>query len=95
MCGLCGMLAEGRRWLDAGVTTLDPRAMRQERRRRIAIVRRVLAPLRVTVDDWEGASFILRGPTGRVEIVDNLLDLWRKAEELGRRRLDPLAEDAP
>jgi hypothetical protein len=88
------MLADGRRWLDAGAT-LDPTAMRQERRRRIAVVRRVLAPLRVTVEDWQGASFILRGPTGRAEIVDNLLDLWRKAEELGRRRLDPLADDAP
>jgi len=88
------MLADGRRWLDAGAT-LDPTAMRQERRRRITMVRRVLAPLRVTVDDWEGASFILRGPTGRVEIVDNLLDVWSKAEELGRRRLDPLADGTP
>jgi len=59
--------------------------------RRVAIVQRVLAPTGVAVDDWEGASFLVRGPTGAVEIVDNLFDLWRKAEQLGHRRLDPLS----
>ena len=57
---------------------------------RLAIVRRVLAPMRVTVDDFEGASFVLRGPTGATELVDNLFDLWRRAEALGKRRIDPL-----
>lgn len=93
MCGLCGMFDSGRRWLDAAAT-LDPAAVRRERLRRAAIVREVLAPTRVKVDDWEGASFVLRGPTGATEIVDNLSDLWRKAEVLGRRRLDPLADNA-
>jgi hypothetical protein len=52
----------------------------------------VLEPVRVGVDDWEGASFLVRGPTGAVEIVDNLSDLWREAEKLAGRQLDPLAE---
>lgn len=92
MCGLCGMFDSGRRWLDAA-SVLDPSAVRRERMARLAIVRRVLAPSRVTVDDFEGASFVLRGPTGATELVDNLFDLWRKAEMLGKRRIDPL--DAP
>ena len=90
MCGLCGIFDDGRRWLDRAAT-LDPAALRRERMRRVAIVRRVLAPTGVAVDDWEGASFLVRGPTGAVEIVDNLFDLWRKAEQLGHRRLDPLS----
>jgi hypothetical protein len=96
MCGLCGIFDDGRRWMDA-TATLDPAAFRRERLRRVAIIRRVLEPMRVGVDDWEGASFLVRGPTGAVEIVDNLFDLWRKAEALSGRRLDPLAEvaDAP
>jgi hypothetical protein len=94
MCGLCGMFENGRRWLDAAAT-LDPTAMRRERLRRLALVRQVLAPTRVAVDDWEGASFILRSPTGAVEIVDNLFDLWRKAETLSRRKLDPLLQSTP
>lgn len=89
MCGLCGIFDDGRRWLDAA-GALNPAAFRRERLRRVAIVKRVLAPTGVTVDDWEGASFLVRGPTGAVEIVDNLFDLWRTAEALGRRRLDPL-----
>lgn len=94
MRGLCGMFEGGRRWLDAAVT-LDPLRMRYERRRRIAIVRELLQPARIAVDNWEGASFILQGPTGEVEIVDNLFDLWRKAELLGHHALDPLAEHFP
>jgi hypothetical protein len=90
MCGLCGMFESGRRWLDAAAT-LHPTQVRRERRRRVAIVRKVLKPARIAVDDWEGASFVLRGPTGRTEIVDNLFDLWRNAEALGHRSLDPLA----
>jgi|RhiMethySRZTD1v2_1073278.scaffolds.fasta_scaffold34678_2 hypothetical protein len=88
MCGLCGMLDDGRRWLDAA--TLDRAALRRERMLRLAIVRRVLAASRVTVDDFEGTRFVLRSPTGATEIVDNLFDLWGRAEKLGKRRIDPL-----
>ena len=91
MCGLCGMFESGRRWLDAAAT-LDSAQVRRERLRRVAIVRQVLKSARIAVDDWQGASFVLRGPTGRTEIVDNLFDLWRKAEVLGHRNLDPLAQ---
>jgi G3E family GTPase len=91
MCGLCGMFESGRRWLDAAAT-LDSAQVRQERRRRLSLVRRVLKPARIGVDDWEGASFVLRGPTGKTEIVDNLFDLWRKAEALGHRASDSLAQ---
>jgi hypothetical protein len=90
MCGLCGMFDNGRRWLDA-LTSLDPASVRRERALRVAIVRQVLAPARVAVDDFEGACFVLRGPTGATSLVDNLTDVWREAEKLGKRRLDPLA----
>ena len=93
MCGLCGMFENGRRWLDAA-ETLDSAQVRHERRKRLAIVRRLLAPSRIGVDDWEGASFLLRGPTGKTEIVDNPFDLWRKAQALGGRGLDPLVRFA-
>jgi hypothetical protein len=91
MCGLCGMFEGGRRWLDAAAT-LDPTDVRRERRTRVAIVRAVLKPARIAVDDWQSARFILRGPTGKTEIVDNLFDLWHAAEALSGRRLDPLGD---
>jgi G3E family GTPase len=85
------MFESGRRWLEAAAT-LDAAHVRRERRRRVAIVRNVLKSARIAIDDWEGASFVLRSPTGRTEIVDNLFDLWRKAASLGHRSLDPLSE---
>lgn len=88
MCGLCGIFENGRRWMD--LAQLDPAALRRERLRRVAVIRTILAPVRVGVDDWHGASFVVRGPTGAVEIVDNLFDLWRRAEALSGRRIDPL-----
>jgi hypothetical protein len=88
------MFEDGRRWLDAAAR-LDPAAVRRERIKRVAIVRKVLAPMRIAVDDFEGARFVLRGPTGKTEIVDNLFDLWRQAETIGRRKLDPLAGCEP
>jgi hypothetical protein len=94
VCGLCGMFDSGRRWLDAA-SVLDPSAVRRERAARLAIVRQVLGTSRVKVDDFEGASFVLRGPTGATEMVDNLFDLWRKAEALGKRRIDPLDIESP
>src|SRR5262245_11602709 len=94
MCGFCGMFESGRRWLDAA-TSLDPTDVRRERLRRVTLVRDVLKTARIAVDDWEGASVVLRGPTGKTEIVDNLFDLWRKAEVLGHRTLDPLVQDFP
>jgi hypothetical protein len=87
------MFGDGRRWLDPAA--IDPTALRRERMRRVAIIRQVLAPLRVGVDDWEGMSFLLRGPTGAVEIVDNLFDLWRSAERLGGRPIDLLRLPPP
>src|SRR5215204_6264782 len=93
MCGLCSMFDDSRRWLDAAAN-LDPAAFRRERLRRVAIIRQVLAHLRIGVDDWAGASFLVRSPTGAVEIVDNLFDLWRKAEALSGRKLDVLGTDA-
>ncbi len=89
MCGLCGMFDNGRRWLDA-LSALNPAAVRRERMRRLAIVRHVLKPMRVKVDDFEGACFVVRSPTGAAILVDNLMDLWREAERSGKRRLDPL-----
>ena len=92
MCGLCGMFDERPPLARCGGDARSG-AFRRERLRRVAHrARRCSRPRASRVDDWEGASFLLRGPTGATEIVDNLFDLWRKAEALSGRRLDPLAD---
>ena len=91
MCGLGGVFEDGRRWMDAA-GILDPAAQRRERLKRVAILKRVLTPYRIGVEDYDG-RFILTGPTGAAEIVDNLHDLWARAEAFARRPIDPLAAD--
>jgi hypothetical protein len=42
------------------------------------------------LEDFQGVSYILTGPTGRREIVSDLGQVWRMAEEISGRQLDPL-----
>ncbi len=42
------------------------------------------------LDDWQGASFVLSGATGRREIVDTLPQVWEMAGRMLGRTIDPL-----
>jgi hypothetical protein len=37
-----------------------------------------------------GRQLIVRGPTGSTRLVTELAHVWRAADELGRRKVDPL-----
>jgi hypothetical protein len=67
-----------------------PWLRRQARRRRVELGNRVLRHYGLSLADWQGTSFVLRGRTGRAEMVAGLGDLWPKAERLCARTLDPL-----
>jgi hypothetical protein len=88
MCGLCGILGV-EHWTDrgAGETAATPR---QARLQRVRLVSDVLSLYRIRVDDWQGTTMAIHGPTGRTELADTLADLWPKAEAVAGRRLDPL-----
>ena len=96
MCGLCGVLGAGRHWTDAaprpGVYTrnTDEVERRRERRHRVAQLDRVLRPLGLRLEDWQGASFVLCDRSGGTEMVDDLAHLWAAAERLSGRAGDPL-----
>ncbi len=91
MCGLCGILGADH-WADqAGPLETGTAASRSRTRlRRIRLLNDVLALYRLRVDDWRGAVTAVRGPTGRTELAETLPDLWRKAEAVANRALDPL-----
>jgi hypothetical protein len=42
------------------------------------------------LDDWQGAQFVLAGPTGRQEVVDSLPQAWDAAARMRGRPIDPL-----
>ncbi len=87
MCGLCGILGGGEHWTDRPGEAGD---RRRQRLRQVALLSRVLRPYGLTIEDWQGRSFLLGNRTGRTEIVDNISALWPAAAKLLGRRLDPL-----
>jgi len=95
MCGLCGILGDATHWADP-IRPGEPAASavawerRRERRQRVAICNRILRHYGLSMTDWQGRQFILRGGTGASLIVNGVGDLWQKAERLAGRTLDPL-----
>jgi hypothetical protein len=55
-----------------------------------ALANRVLIPLRLKLDDFHGQSFVLSSPTGGSELVSDFAQVWRVAERMLGRPLDPL-----
>ncbi|WP_027348648.1 hypothetical protein [Halotalea alkalilenta] len=88
MCGLCGLLGEQAHWSDP----LGEDALwRRERARRIHAINRAIAPSRLSVTDFQGVAYLLQGATGRQQLASGLDELWRAAEALLGRALDPLS----
>jgi hypothetical protein len=90
MCSACGLLRSGPEWIE-GVTDneIAPDRRLAARRRRIALVNMVLEGSGVKLSD-HGRQLIVRGPTGSTRLVTELAHVWRAADELGRRKADPL-----
>ena len=85
MCVLCGSLLTSH-WAEEG-------GGRRARVFRVRLLNRVLDHFGLRLDDWSGATYILRDRKGRAEIVSDLGALWVAAERLAGRRLDPLDAD--
>jgi hypothetical protein len=95
MCGACGILGGGPEWLDRsggpdGLAPAQRETRRAERQRRIRLVNAMLRPSGVILAEF-GNKLVVRGATGRVAIVDDLAHVWRAADDIGRRPVDPLA----
>lgn len=96
MCGLCGVLGGDGHWTDAvareGVYTrnVGPVERRRERAYRIQVANRALKVYGLQLEDWQGASYVLRTLTGKSEVIESLAHLWPTAEKLTGRVCDPL-----
>jgi hypothetical protein len=92
MCGLCGIVGNAPHWTDGAPTTAasDTPTRRRARAARVAALHRVLAPLGLTVSDWQAHAYVVATRTGRQEIVDSIPHLWQAAARLRGRACDPL-----
>ena len=94
MCALCGVLG-GMHWADSAAnpavfTGRARQTRRGERQHRARLVSAAMKPYGLSLQDWQGASFIVRSRTGHQEMVDDLMTVWAAAEKIRGRPLDPL-----
>lgn len=82
MCSLCGVLLS-ETWAEQG-------GDRRARALRLRLLNRVLSHFGLRLDEWAGRVYVLRDPTGRTAVVEDLSAIWREAERLAGRPLDPL-----
>jgi hypothetical protein len=92
MCGLCGVLGVEGDWTDTPVTPFSGArtTRRAQRLQRARVANLVLGEFGLALADWQGAKYQLTSRTGRIEIVDNLAQVWQAAERILGRACDPL-----
>ena len=82
MCGLCSVLVSSH-WAEQGES-------RRLRALRTQLLQRLLRHYGLTLDEWAGSVYVLSDRKGNTAVVEDVGALWRAAESLARRPLDPL-----
>ncbi|MGI9253956.1 MAG: hypothetical protein ACR2J8_09425 [Thermomicrobiales bacterium] len=105
MCVLCNQLWIEDHWSEVaseeqpdavdGIMQLEVHVQRRgqrlrDRGERARLVGIVLGAYAITLQDWEGSSYILRDPKGNSAVVHDLATVWQEAEKMIGRPLDPL-----
>ena len=89
MCASCGFPAAPGHWTEAGAAELPDRL--RARFRRAEVLRRMLQPYGLTAHDGGQVPGIqLSNLTGEHVIVRDVSDVWREAERMAGRPVDPL-----
>jgi hypothetical protein len=93
MCALCGMLAGSAARAAPGAPLFEEAQDRisRERVRRVQLrmANQVLHYHRLRLEPAPGGGFVLRGPTGRAQVLVSFAEVWSAAERLSGRSLDP------
>jgi hypothetical protein len=90
MCALCGAFGGEEHWSTRAEAFASGQTRRAERLARVHVANAVLGAFAMRLDDWQGASFVLSGATGRREMVDTLPQVWEMAGRMLGRKIDPL-----
>ncbi|MGL2411498.1 hypothetical protein [Helicobacter pylori] len=104
MCVLCGELISSFHWSDENYgsdenlrkpnalisTNENARERKRARLKRVRLLNQILAFYGLKINDWQGAKFVLCDKKGQSVIVNDLGDLWDKAQNLAKKEMDAL-----
>ncbi|GAA6873734.1 hypothetical protein HpHNI6_16660 [Helicobacter pylori] len=68
----------------------NARERKRVRLKRVRLLNQILAFYGLKMDDWQGAKFVLHDKKGQSVIVNDLGDLWDKAQKLAKKEMDAL-----
>ncbi|GAA8341187.1 hypothetical protein KH0155_08610 [Helicobacter pylori] len=68
----------------------NARERKRARLKRVGLLNRILAFYGLKIGDWQGTKFVLCDKKGQSVIVNDLGDLWDKAQNLAKKKMDAL-----
>ncbi|MCQ2747092.1 hypothetical protein JT084_04420 [Helicobacter pylori] len=68
----------------------NARERKRARLKRVGLLNQILAFYGLKIGDWQGAKFVLCDKKGQSMIVNDLGDLWDKARNLAKKKMDAL-----
>ncbi|WRE74549.1 hypothetical protein KVC97_01560 [Helicobacter pylori] len=68
----------------------NAREHKRARLKRVRLLNQILAFYGLKINDWQGAKFVLCDKKGQSVIVNDLGDLWDKAQNLAKKKMDAL-----
>ncbi|WQZ20216.1 hypothetical protein KVL49_01540 [Helicobacter pylori] len=68
----------------------NARERKRTRLKRVRLLNQILAFYGLKINDWQGAKFVLCDQKGQSVIVNDLGDLWGKAQKLAKKEMDAL-----
>ncbi|MCQ2834997.1 hypothetical protein JT189_00690 [Helicobacter pylori] len=71
-------------------TNENTRERKRARLKRVGLLNQILAFYGLKIGDWQGAKFVLCDKKGQSVIVNDLGDLWDKAQNLAKKKMDAL-----
>ncbi len=68
----------------------NARERKRARFKRVRLLNQILAFYGLKINDWQGAKFVLCDKKGQSVMVNDLGDLWDKAQKLAKKEMDAL-----
>ncbi|GAA8076762.1 hypothetical protein Kazakh3172_01330 [Helicobacter pylori] len=68
----------------------NARERKRARLKRVRLLNQILAFYGLKINDWQGTKFVLCDKKGQSVIVNDLGDLWGKAQKLAKKEMDAL-----